>query len=170
MTASETSMAPSELTSPRRNRSGLARPQSPYSKAPTSTPSPQGRAEPSKSSAGASTGVPASIAAAVEQPVTKRSKEQAAEIATYFRHRDVDYLVKRFAWIMEQRPLPADAKMTQLKAALTKAGLPVTDPAPLVQLRKDVAMSIAQSADRRLTGAQDLTWALINNPAFLFNH
>jgi hypothetical protein len=39
----------------------------------------------------------------------------------------------------------------------------------LVQLRKDAAQSKTQLANLRLTGVQDLTWALINTPAFLFN-
>jgi hypothetical protein len=30
-------------------------------------------------------------------------------------------------------------------------------------------MSTKQVANKRLTGAQDLAWAIINNPAFLFN-
>jgi hypothetical protein len=38
-----------------------------------------------------------------------------------------------------------------------------------VQLRLDTAMSVRQLTDKRLTMAQDLAWALINNPAFLFN-
>jgi hypothetical protein len=40
----------------------------------------------------------------------------------------------------------------------------------LAQLRNDAAMSAKQLADRRLTAAQDIAWALINSPAFLFNH
>jgi hypothetical protein len=115
-------------------------------------------------------GLPSTIAAAIEKPVAGRSKEEVVAVADYFRDRDVDYLTKRFEWVKQKRPLPGDAKMQQLKAALVKTQLPLTDPGELVQLRKDIQMSIAQSADRRLTGAQDLTWALINNPAFLFNH
>jgi hypothetical protein len=45
----------------------------------------------------------------------------------------------------------------------------VIDP-KLLQLRRDAGLSAAQIAQRRLTAAQDLTWALINSPAFLFNH
>jgi hypothetical protein len=37
------------------------------------------------------------------------------------------------------------------------------------RLKKDVQLSEDQIKNRRLTGMQDLAWALINNPAFLFN-
>jgi hypothetical protein len=30
--------------------------------------------------------------------------------------------------------------------------------------------SVQQNGNRRLTAAQDLAWALINNSAFIFNH
>ena len=44
----------------------------------------------------------------------------------------------------------------------------------LVQLlwRRDARRpaSIKQSENKRLTVVQDLTWALINSPGFLFNH
>jgi hypothetical protein len=45
----------------------------------------------------------------------------------------------------------------------------VLDP-KLVQLRRDAELSARQLANKRLTNAQDLAWALINSPAFLFNH
>ncbi len=115
-------------------------------------------------------GLPTEIATALQKPEAARTEPQKGAIATYFREQDVDYLTKRFAWVQETRPLPADDKMNQLKAALVVAEREINNPAPLLQLRKDVQMSIAQAADRRLTGTQDLTWALINNPAFLFNH
>jgi hypothetical protein len=31
-------------------------------------------------------------------------------------------------------------------------------------------MSLAQQQNKRLAATQDLAWALINTPAFLFNH
>ena len=36
-------------------------------------------------------------------------------------------------------------------------------------LEREVAASTKRQGDRRLLGAQDIAWALINSPAFLFN-
>ncbi len=47
---------------------------------------------------------------------------------------------------------------------------PVQADRALLALRHDLEMSVQQAAARRLTAAQDIAWALINSPAFLFNH
>ena len=67
-------------------------------------------------------------------------------------------------------PLPKDPKLTELEAGVKAAEEPVRLDPVLVQLREDAKASIKQSENKRLTVVQDLTWALINSPGFLFNH
>ncbi|MEM9238282.1 MAG: hypothetical protein AAGB14_16040, partial [Verrucomicrobiota bacterium] len=64
---------------------------------------------------------------------------------------------------------PSDKKMDGLNSALASAETPVATPRPLTQLRQDTDYSIQQAANRRLTATQDLIWALVNSPSFLFN-
>ncbi len=115
-------------------------------------------------------GLPEAVAAAMKVAPEARSAEQKQALVAYYRDQDNEYLKRRHALAGEKRPLPADPKMVGLKGALAKAERPIQQDGQLLQLRKDVDMSIQQSANRRLTAAQDLTWALINSPAFLFNH
>ena len=68
-----------------------------------------------------------------------------------------------------KKPLPIDPELTKLRnhlAAMEK--VPRADPLH-DRLRYDLELSTKQLSQRRLTGAQDLAWALINTPAFLFN-
>jgi hypothetical protein len=67
-------------------------------------------------------------------------------------------------------PLPPDPKLVALNADLAAAEQAVADDPAIVRLRADHATSARQLADRRLTATQDLAWALINSPAFFFNH
>ncbi|MEM9481877.1 MAG: DUF1549 domain-containing protein, partial [Verrucomicrobiota bacterium] len=115
-------------------------------------------------------GLPNDVAMAAGLPPSTRTDEQKARLRTWVMNNDDDYNHAFFALAKEQRPLPGDKKLAALKAAVTKAERPVPVPDPLLQLRQDVDHSIEQTAFRRRTAAQDLTWALINSPAFLFNH
>ncbi len=115
-------------------------------------------------------GLPQRVVEAVKTAPSQRSEQQAVTLAAYHRGIDVEGLKLRQKLIGEKRPLPGDPKMVVLKAVLSKAEIAVPKNGALVQLRQDVEMSIEQAAKQRLTAAQDLTWALINNPSFLFNH
>ena len=76
---------------------------------------------------------------------------------------------RTFALAKEKRPLPSDPKMDSLKAALVQAEAPIRQDPKLLGLRSDAKFSSEQVSNNRLTVAQDLAWALINSPAFLFN-
>jgi hypothetical protein len=82
---------------------------------------------------------------------------------------DVIGLKRQQALHTAKLPVPEDPKLVELREALAKAELPVPLDPKLVQLRADAEMSGKQLVSKRLTGVQDLAWALINNPAFLFN-
>ncbi|MGB0242013.1 MAG: DUF1549 domain-containing protein [Verrucomicrobiales bacterium] len=114
-------------------------------------------------------GIQAKLAAAVQTSPADRTEAQKTALQTYIHENDEDLLKKKFAHLKEQRPMPADQKMEGLKAALTRAELPIKEDPKLLQLRQDISYSTEQAANRRLTAAQDLAWALINNPSFLFN-
>ena len=67
-------------------------------------------------------------------------------------------------------PLPTDPGITAIERQLAELRKPIHDDPLLLRLREDVTQSQMQLENRRLTAAEDLTWALINSPAFLFNH
>ena len=69
-----------------------------------------------------------------------------------------------------RQPLPVDPKLVELRNELQVVSRPVPEDTRLAQLRLDAAQSEKQMGNTRLTAAQDLAWALINSPAFLFNH
>ncbi len=73
-------------------------------------------------------------------------------------------------WRWPGQPLPIDPTLLELRGRLAEASLPIPPDARLAQLRSDAAIGAEQVAARRLTAAQDIAWALINSPSFLFNH
>jgi WD40 repeat protein len=99
-----------------------------------------------------------------------RTEAQRTSLLSYFQSIDVERRTKADALNASRAPLPVDPKLTALRDRLEFVKRPVPVDPRLVQLRQDVEMSIRQESSRRLTAAQDIAWALINSPAFLFNH
>ncbi len=99
-----------------------------------------------------------------------RSQAQKDLILNYHKAVDGDWKKRLDDLNTAKAPLPSDPKLQALRQAVEEARQPIAVPAELVQLRQDVEMSVQQSTARRLTAAQDIAWALINSPAFLFNH
>ena len=70
----------------------------------------------------------------------------------------------------ESQTLAEDPQVLVLRKRIERLSVPLVEDARLVRLRADVQESEVQRKQLRLTAAEDITWALINSPAFLFNH
>jgi len=114
--------------------------------------------------------LPEEFRVTLDTPQRLRTKPQNDALARYFRTIDSDGQKLQAALAEAQKPVPPDAELESLRKKLEMAKIPIMDDPKLVQLREDVKQSATQRANKRLTVAQDLTWALINSPAFLFNH
>ena len=97
--------------------------------------------------------------------------DAAAVGATY--RRAHDWYTKMQAKTKElaeaKKPRPVDPKLKGFKAGLAKAEQPLMIDPKLAELRRARDLSEKQQGTIRLTAAQDIVWALINSPAFLFN-
>jgi hypothetical protein len=115
-------------------------------------------------------GVPEDVRQALATVPAQRTPDQQAAVRAEALVLDAERgsLIK--ALVAAQAPVPPDARLAELRAALAAAELPVPVPPRVQRIREDVAQSVRQMGDRRLTAAQDLVWALINSPEFLFNH
>jgi hypothetical protein len=114
-------------------------------------------------------GLPAHVAAILKADKAARKPEQTSALQAYFESVDGQLLKDRHDVVTQKKPLPVDPKVTALKAALTAAEAPIAIEPKLLQLRADAKMSAEQVHNTRLTGAQDLVWALVNTASFLFN-
>jgi len=110
------------------------------------------------------------VADAVKTPVAKRTKEQVALLREHFLNQYRDYQTNERVLAAAKRPLAVDPQLVMLEEKYTNAQKPIVIDPKLLQFRRDVGLSQEQLTNKRLTAAQDLAWALINSPAFLFNH
>ncbi len=114
-------------------------------------------------------GLPLPVAEALKKAAQFRTPEEQAAIAAYWNENDPELRKRRLTAGKLDLPPATDAGVIERRGAITRAEDPIRLDAKLVQLRQDAAESKTQLTNKRLTGVQDLTWALINNPAFLFN-
>jgi len=114
-------------------------------------------------------GVPADVAAVLAVPAADRDAAQEALLVAFQRESDATLRRLTQALFTARQPVPEDPELARLKAELAAAERPVPVDPVLAQLRADAEVSARQAADRRLTGVQDLAWAPVNTPAFLFN-
>jgi hypothetical protein len=113
-------------------------------------------------------GFPVAVVEALKKPTGRTDADKAA-LAAYWKDNDPELVKRHLTHAKLQSPLPVDPGVVQRREAVSRAEAPVKLDPRLVQLRADVEQSKGQLANKRLTGAQDLVWALVNNPAFLFN-
>ena len=109
------------------------------------------------------------LLAQLTRPASERSEETNRLLINSFEKSDSKLDSLRKALADSQQPLEINSEIVQLREKLERVSKPVPRDVKLVQLEADVKMSEVQLANQRLTAVQDLAWALINSPSFLFN-
>ena len=99
-----------------------------------------------------------------------RSEAEKLGLAEYWRAHDPELMKRRMGLAKSEVPLAVDKGILERRLAIPSEDVVVPVDAKLVRLRQDAEQSKIQLANRRLTGVQDLAWALMNTPGFLFNH
>ena len=114
-------------------------------------------------------GVPSEVADVLKIEAAQRSPDQIQIVKDYVNSHDPDQLKLEQALTVAKKPLPDDPKLKELQGVLARVSESVKIDPALVQFRIDAEASARQVGNTRLTSAQDIAWALINHPAFLFN-
>jgi hypothetical protein len=114
-------------------------------------------------------GLPKNIVDLLDLATEQRSAEQQAELTKFYRELDNELKTREQALVEARKPRPVDPKLEELRQRLADVSQPLPIDPKLAELRAAVDLSTRQLENARLTFAQDLAWALINSPAFLFN-
>ncbi len=115
-------------------------------------------------------GLPANVAAVLAKAADKRTDADRQILLAAVRKEDKTHAKLQAALMAAEQPAGEDTHMKQLEAKLAASQQPLPMDGKLQQMRRAVELSEEQLKNRRLTVAQDVVWALINNPAFLYNH
>jgi WD40 repeat protein len=115
-------------------------------------------------------GLSESLSAIAHVPKSTWNESITKDAFAYFRVASAEARKLNATLTKENQPLPEDEQVVTLKKRIERLSVPIVDDIRLVRLRNDVKESEIQRQQSRLTSAEDVTWALINSPAFLFNH
>jgi len=115
-------------------------------------------------------GLPLEIAQVLALAADSRSAEQSAKLADYVVSRDKDHADQRFKLYKAELPVPPGAEAAAFRARIAKIETPLPPDPNRRRLHRAVKLSKQQLLQKRVTAAQDVAWALINSPEFLYNH
>ena len=110
------------------------------------------------------------LAGLLNRDPAKRNDAQKKKLLDYFKAHDPELARLKREHEQSKAARPRDKKLTELEAKLDAAKQPLPIHPELARLRRAVELSEKQLAQKRLTAAQDIAWALMNSPAFLFNY
>lgn len=114
-------------------------------------------------------GLPQAIRDILAIAPEQRSDEQKQTLLTQFNEQDAKLQELKKGLAEAEKPLPEDPRLVELRNTLAEREKPLPEDPQLARLRRAKQLSEQQLQNQRLTVAQDLAWALINSPAFLFN-
>ncbi len=115
-------------------------------------------------------GLPPEVAAIVAKPAGERTDAEREMLLVQVRKQDEQYQKLQAELVAAQQPPPDDPRLKELESQFAQAQQPLPLDAKLQQLRRAVVLSDQQLKNKRLTVAQDIVWALVNSPSFLYNH
>jgi hypothetical protein len=114
-------------------------------------------------------GVPDAVGVILDIAAEDRDEAQQEALMKFFRSLDGELKKKEAKLAEAKQPRPIDPELQALRGKLVRVEMPLPPDPKLKSLERAVELSGEQLKRKRLTAAQDLAWALINNPSFLFN-
>ena len=114
-------------------------------------------------------GIAEPLQAILRTPADQRTDAVKESLSAYVQSVDPTIAAEIAALATANTPVPKDPSIVVIEQKIAKFNIATPTDQPLERLRNDVEQSTKQLGEERLTAAEDLTWALINSPAFLFN-
>ena len=114
-------------------------------------------------------GIPANVANLLNLAADQRNEKQKQNLLSFYRTIDAGLRSRNTAIEESKKPLPIDPRLQALQDNLEYVSRSLPKDGKLARLERAVEISTKQVKHWRLTGLQDIAWALINSPAFLFN-